>query len=512
MSTARRVVWTVFWALLAFARGSSAPADAAQYVHQRTIPSPAPTSTGRFGSALAAVGPDVLVGHPAADVMTHSHAGAAHLFDGTTGALLRSFVSPTPHPTAYFGSVVAAIGPYVWVGSPTPSDPSLHPEQYLFDPMDGSVVATIVDRTRPTMRESFGSAVADLGGGLALVGEAGDGRTAPGSGAAYVIDTLGSPGGALLLDIVNPEPANHGFFGYAAATVGSDLLVGAYGNGGPGMPGAAYLLSGTTGAVLHKFVSPGSDTYFGDAVASDGTNILIGAPGIGGGGNAYLFHPDGTLVHTFANPTPQANEFFGGAVALTASTAIVAAPDESTQAGASGAVYVFDLASGNLLQTIYNPTPSGADFFGQSLALVGKNLYVGAPGDDAGAEGAGAVQMYALCGDNVVDPGEECDDGNLVPDDGCDPNCHPTGCGNGYVGAGEECDDGNTVGGDCCAADCTFESAGNTCPATPPYPGSCDGSGQCVAIPTLSEWGVIIMSALMLALVLWRRRPAPAPR
>lgn len=118
------------------------------------------------------------------------------------------------------------------------------------------------------------------------------------------------------------------------------------------------------------------------------------------------------------------------------------------------------------------------------------------------------------CGNGIVETGEQCDDGNTVPLDGCDETCRvePCGngvvddgeccdlgegngpatgcstscecqgcclsncaepppldcstatecsggtegcCGNGILEAGEACDDGNLDGGDCCAIDCT---------------------------------------------------------
>ena len=68
------------------------------------------------------------------------------------------------------------------------------------------------------------------------------------------------------------------------------------------------------------------------------------------------------------------------------------------------------------------------------------------------------AQPVPVCGNNVVEPPELCDDGNLVDGDGCDSNCTPTGCGNGIVTAGEECDDGNLVSGDCCSALCVNEN------------------------------------------------------
>ncbi|MEE9294475.1 MAG: DUF4215 domain-containing protein, partial [Phycisphaerae bacterium] len=66
-----------------------------------------------------------------------------------------------------------------------------------------------------------------------------------------------------------------------------------------------------------------------------------------------------------------------------------------------------------------------------------------------------------ICGNTVLNPGEECDDGNTTDGDGCDSNCTVTGCGNGIVTAGEECDDGNTASGDGCDATCQDEFCGD---------------------------------------------------
>ncbi|MGI5864684.1 MAG: lamin tail domain-containing protein, partial [Myxococcales bacterium] len=60
-----------------------------------------------------------------------------------------------------------------------------------------------------------------------------------------------------------------------------------------------------------------------------------------------------------------------------------------------------------------------------------------------------------LCGNGVKDPGEQCDDGNQVPGDGCENNCTKTPvCGDEVVDPNEECDDGNAVPGDGCEPNC----------------------------------------------------------
>ncbi|MGK0362023.1 MAG: cysteine-rich repeat protein, partial [Bradymonadia bacterium] len=66
--------------------------------------------------------------------------------------------------------------------------------------------------------------------------------------------------------------------------------------------------------------------------------------------------------------------------------------------------------------------------------------------------------VAAICGNGVVEGGEECDDGNVVDGDGCAADCtlNPI-CGDGNVDAGEECDDGNIDNGDGCDAECSSE-------------------------------------------------------
>jgi len=55
-------------------------------------------------------------------------------------------------------------------------------------------------------------------------------------------------------------------------------------------------------------------------------------------------------------------------------------------------------------------------------------------------------------------------------------------CGNELIEAGEECDDGNTASGDCCSATCGFESSESPCDNGDDCSGdTCDGEGTCGA-------------------------------
>ncbi len=77
--------------------------------------------------------------------------------------------------------------------------------------------------------------------------------------------------------------------------------------------------------------------------------------------------------------------------------------------------------------------------------------------------GSGLVYLEQLCGNGILEFGEQCDDGNTISGDGCSATCQteavPAVCGNGVVEAGEECDDGNLISGDGCSAACTLEGA-----------------------------------------------------
>ena len=82
-----------------------------------------------------------------------------------------------------------------------------------------------------------------------------------------------------------------------------------------------------------------------------------------------------------------------------------------------------------------------------------------------------------VCGDGIVDPKEQCDDGNAQHGDGCSRICQiecafgsvsgtcvtPV-CGDGIAGPREACDDGNVTAGDGCSSDCLAIGRGWRCP------------------------------------------------
>jgi cysteine-rich repeat protein len=113
--------------------------------------------------------------------------------------------------------------------------------------------------------------------------------------------------------------------------------------------------------------------------------------------------------------------------------------------------------------------------------------------------GCGEDIPPAVCGNNAVEDGEVCDDGNTVADDGCSAACDSDEtCGNGVLDDdilfAEECDDGNVVAGDGCDAFCIIEldpapacdaavaaqanNTGDTLAGTAVLTASCTGDGN----------------------------------
>src|SRR5262249_14293479 len=134
---------------------------------------------------------------------------------------------------------------------------------------------------------------------------------------------------------------------------------------------------------------------FGAAVAAVGANFVVGAPlddtGATDAGSAYLINgTTGAVVLTVRNPSPAANDqfrlavraagwtVFGGAPLQDVPPPVYSPPRTITDAGAA---YLFDGSTGTLLQTYLDPDTSntGGDHFGAAVLGVGTQAVIAAP-------------------------------------------------------------------------------------------------------------------------------------
>lgn len=123
--------------------------------------------------------------------------------------------------------------------------------------------------------------------------------------------------------------------------------------------------------------------------------------------------------------------------------------------------------------TSYGNTTAGTDTIratttysvptGQKFKLAGKQGIVLAGDPVTGTVTGTATKSWVTpqCGNGVVEPGEQCDDGNQIDTDDCTSACKNKVCGDGFMQPGEQCDDGNQNQNDACKNNCTHNVCGD---------------------------------------------------
>ena len=379
----------------AVAAGETAGADA--FFLQRTFEDPVPGENDGIGLAIAMDGDRLLVGM-AWDDTNGVDAGQAHLFDAETGALLMTFEDPTPAAGDGFGSSVALEGGFVLIAAHGDDTSGTDVGQaHLFDIETGALLMTFEDPT-PTNADRFGRPLA-LDGSLALVGAAGDDTNGNDVGQAYLFDVAT---GALLHTLDEPTPTHLSRFGTSVAIGGGRVLIGADLDDTDGdNVGQAHLFDAGTGELLLNLAdpTPTRNGSFGISVALAGRHALVGArwdsTNANNAGQAYLFDAaTGELLITFDEPSPTPDHEFGASVALDGDRALISALWNDTGAANVGRVYLFDIGTGSLMHTFDNPTPTDYDVFGHAMAVDGDRVAIGASGADAEFDNMGRVYLF----------------------------------------------------------------------------------------------------------------------
>jgi hypothetical protein len=180
--------------------------------------------------------------------------------------------------------------------------------------------------------------------------------------------------------------------------------------GSTGLIAGATTLSGVVshqmtppvGKQLAELAPPGAPAHdwFGNSVAVSGNTIVVGAPSVAGAssgfGRAYVFTKTATGWHESGELTGSgsiAHDWFGDSVAISGSTIVVGAPSVSVLTPGLGRAYVFTKTatgwhgSGELA----GPGTTPGDLFGVSVAISGSTIVVGAPSH---ASKAGAAYVF----------------------------------------------------------------------------------------------------------------------
>lgn len=143
------------------------------------------------------------------------------------------------------------------------------------------------------------------------------------------------------------------------------------------------------------------DQDFGRSIALAGATLVVGAPSstsaAAQAGAVEVFGRfDGQSWKPVARVIAQdgrTGDAFGSAVAIEGNTLVVGASGDSTKGPSAGAAYVFERShqSNRWVQVakLIAPNAEGQDFFGNAVAVRGRRIAVGAPGQD-GLQPAGA--------------------------------------------------------------------------------------------------------------------------
>jgi hypothetical protein len=386
-----------------------------------TVPNPTAATFDTFGRSVAIVGTHVVVGDPTDDDTGAKDSGCAYLYD------LASATPTVPvvmlnNPSAAgekLGWAAAMDGTRILVsalGSDTGAIDAGSAYVYDTGATKPEVPVAILNHPGAATQNRLGSTVA-ISGSLMVVGaplyDAG-GRDA---GSAFIYDLSSPTPTAPLLELDNPSPRDTKYFGTTVAISGHRVVVGEPFGSFPNSYGSAYVydLDSATPtvpilALAKPLPQPGHRApidKFGFSVAISGTRVVIGAPNDRSDpmapGAVYVFDLGGaapaTPVATLRSPLQsQTSSSFGYSVAISGPMVAIGSPYDSDF---EGSAYVYDFGTGTStapVGSLHKPNTTPGDLFGWSVAISGRRLIVGAPGDSTQTFYAGGAYVYDVTG------------------------------------------------------------------------------------------------------------------
>lgn len=175
-------------------------------------------------------------------------------------------------------------------------------------------------------------------------------------------------------------------FGAGLAATGSYAIVGAPGEHSG--KGAVYIFDLETGQQQRRIVAPDRTNldHFGADIDAFGTTVAIGAysyrgpaDGIDFDGAVFLLDlTTGDITDTILNPHPTANSQFGSSVALNEKYLVVGHKLDDDFGSNAGIAHLYSLESGTRIAKLRAIDHGPADGFGQDVALSGNTIVVGA--------------------------------------------------------------------------------------------------------------------------------------
>ena len=301
---------------------------------------------------------------------------------------------------------------------------------YVFEKINGNWVQTqkLVAADRG-IYDNFGFSVA-ISGNQLVVGAYNENNDMNGAnelfsaGSAYVFEK-NNGSWVQTQKLVAADRGADDNFGYSVAISDNQVVVGAYAedhdvNGANELnfAGSAYVFEKENGSWVQtqKLVAAdrGANDYFGESVAISDNQVVVGAHAedhdvnganaLNFAGSAYVFEKiNGNWGQTqkIVAADRGANDQFGNCVAISGNQLVVGAKGESHDVNGdnalnfAGSAYVFEKENGSWIQTqkIVASDRGVDDYFGNSVAISGNHLVVGAWHENHDVNGANALNF-----------------------------------------------------------------------------------------------------------------------
>lgn len=201
-------------------------------------------------------------------------------------------------------------------------------------------------------------------------------------------------------------------YGHAVAVSNDTLVIGAPLDEAGGLfSGSAYVQvrDGANWVEQAKLLGSAITTSdrFGWAVdISDNTLVVSALFGDGASivsGTAYIFQRSGSTwseTQIIAPTDGATSDWFGRSVSLEGDTLAIGAPQDDDFGAESGSAYIFTFNGSTWLQQAKLTASDGSsgDNFGQSVALSGDSVIIGAPFDDDAGSSSGSAYVFTRSG------------------------------------------------------------------------------------------------------------------
>jgi hypothetical protein len=429
-----------------------------------------------FGLAVDVDGDTAVIGAPALGVLDDSNYGGAYVFIRVGGLwkLQQKIAAPEPDAdsVSYFGYTVAVSGDTIAINASENTGTSV----YIFNRLDG-----IWHLQQKILGDTYSWSLALDGDNLIIGGQA--------SNAARIFVRSNNNWEfkqELVIFDDYSEYINWDYTYWTVAIDGDTIVAGNAGDDSNNKSGPAYVFKRSgdgTWNLQQKLVVPDSEDNYGDgiSVAVSGDIIAIGRsekPDSAGRefGSVYVFvlsEDEWVLQERLIAYDGTEGDGFGSSVSISGDKIAV---------GSYGLFDGFEVGYAYILtknsdgtwwrnrQKLSSPSGNKEDYFGDSIAMDGDTVFVGAPADDENGEYSGSVYVYNppdcepwncdMDNDNIKDQWDNCpvvpnydqaDSDNDLIGDICD-NCP-------FAPNYDQVDNDNDLIGDTC----------DNCPFAPNY-------------------------------------------